>query len=275
LQLETDLRRAVKKDEFVVYYQPIFSLISNRIEGFEALARWTHPTLGNISPAKFIPLAEEIGLIDTFGEQILRKACCQMASIEKEFGGDFPLLLSVNLSCKQFAQPRLVKRIKRILEETGYPPTRLKLEITESVFLEYKEAAVQMLNQLRKIGIEMSIDDFGTGYSNLSYLMQLPISTLKIDRSFITPIQPNGGNTEIVKTIVMMARNLGLRVIAEGVETEVQLEQLKKLDCESAQGFLFAEPMPFEEIENFLTKDGITNIPETRFEDVSVVAAIQ
>ena len=275
LQLENDLRRTVERDEFTVYYQPIFSLISNRIEGFEALARWTHPTLGDISPTKFISLAEEIGLIDMLGEQILRKACRQMAFIQKEFGDDFPLSVSVNLSCKQFAQPMLVKRIKRILDETNFPPTGLKLEITESIFFEQKESAIQMLNQLREIGIELYIDDFGTGYSNLSYLMQLPISTMKIDRSFIAPIQPNGGNTEIVKTIMMLARNLGLRVIAEGVETEFQLEQLKKLNCEGAQGYYFAKPMPFEEVGNFLNKSVVANIPETRFEDVSVVTTIQ
>ncbi|MBA3786036.1 MAG: EAL domain-containing protein, partial [Acidobacteria bacterium] len=276
LQLETDLRRTVERDEFAVYYQPIFSLITNRIEGFEALARWIHPTLGDISPTKFIPLAEEIGLIDMLGEQILRKACRQMASVEKEFvGGDFPLSVNVNLSCKQFAQPMLVKRIKRILEETNFPPTRLKLEITESIFFEQKDSAIQMLKQLREIGIELYIDDFGTGYSNLSYLMQLPISALKIDRSFITPIQPNGGNTEIVQTIMMLARNLGLRVVAEGVETEFQLEQLRSLNCEGAQGFYFAKPMPFEEVGNFLNKSVVANIPETRFEDVSVVATIQ
>jgi len=183
--------------------------------------------------------------------------------------------LSVNLSCKQFAQPTLVKRIKRILDETDFPPTRLKLEITESVFIEHKEAAIQMLNQLREIGIEINIDDFGTGYSNLSYLMQLPISTLKIDRSFITPIQADGGNTEIIQTIIMLARNMGLSVVAEGVETEMQLEQLKKLDCESAQGYLFSKPMAFEEIGNFLIQNGAANIPETRFKDVCVLATIQ
>ena len=275
LQIETDLRRAIEKDELIVYYQPIVSLITNKIEGFEALARWIHPTLGNIPPTKFVALAEEIGLIDALGEQILRKSCRQMVSIEAEFGGDFPLLLSVNLSCKQFAQPMLVKRIKRILDETNFPPTKLKLEITETVFLEYKETAIQMLNQLREIGIEINIDDFGTGYSNLSCLMQLPISTLKIDRSFITPIQPNGGNTEIIQTIIMLARNLGLRVVAEGVENEMQLEQLKKLNCEGAQGYFFAEPMAFEDVANYLNENAVPNIPETRFENVSVLATIQ
>jgi diguanylate cyclase (GGDEF)-like protein len=273
LQLETDLRRAVEKDEFIVYYQPIFSLLDGKIEGFEALARWFHPTLGDISPTKFIALAEEIGLIDVLGEQILHKACGQMVSIKND--DDSPFLLSVNLSCKQFAHPALIKRIKRILEETRFPPTCLKLEITESVFFEHREAAVVMLSELRELGIEINIDDFGTGYSNLSYLRQLPITTLKIDRSFISPIEADGGNTEIIQTIITLARNLGLRVVAEGVENEMQIEQLKKLDCEGAQGYFFAEPMAFEKVRSFLNKNGIADLPEGRFEDVPVLATIQ
>ena len=275
LQLETDLRRAVERDEINVYYQPIYSLITGKIDGFEALARWDHPTIGNIPPEKFIALAEEIGLIDTLGEQILQKACLQIASLKTDISGESPLVLSVNLSCKQFAQPNLVNRIKRILDETGFNPQNLKLEITESVFFEHKENAVIMLNQLREIGIEINIDDFGTGYSNLSYLMQLPITTLKIDRSFIAPIEANGSNTEIVKTIVSLARNLGLRVVAEGVETLAQINELKKLNCEGAQGYYFSKPLNFEEVQHFLNENGITDIPESRFEDVSVVSVIQ
>lgn len=273
LQLETDLRRAVEKDEMTVYYQPIFSLLTGKIEGFEALARWFHPTLGDVSPAKFINLAEEIGLIDILGEQILQKACRQMHSIK--IAGDFSFMLSVNLSCKQFAHPMLVKRIKRILRETKFPPTSLKLEITESVFFEHREAAMIMLNELREFGVEINIDDFGTGYSNLSYLKQLPITTLKIDRSFISPIQADGGNTEIIETIITLARSLGLRVVAEGVENEMQIEQLKKLNCEGAQGFFFAEPMAFEKVRSYLGENGVADVPENRFEEVSILATIQ
>lgn len=275
LKLETDLRRAVEKGEFTVHYQPIYSLVTGSIEGFEALARWEHSVFGNVSPAKFVPLAEEIGVIDSLGEQILRKACVQMAAIKREFASNFPLVLNVNLSCKQFAHPNLVQKIKNILDETGFPPNNLKLEITESVFFDYREKAILMLNQLREFGIEINIDDFGTGYSNLSYLMQLPISTLKIDRSFISPIEQNGTNVEIVQTIVMMARNLGLRVIAEGVETEAQLEQLKKLNCEGAQGHLFSKPLSYEEVQHFLNENGILDIPDSRFKDVSIVSTIQ
>jgi diguanylate cyclase (GGDEF)-like protein/PAS domain S-box-containing protein len=275
LKLETDLRRAVEKDEFHVDYQPIYSLITEKIEGFEALARWNHATLNNIPPGKFIALAEEIGLIDSLSELILRKACLQMRQLKELMPDSSPLSLSVNLSCRQFANPNLVTKIKRIVEDTQFPINKLKLEITESVFFEYQENAVEMLNQLRDLGIEINIDDFGTGYSNLNYLMQLPISTLKIDRSFISPIQSNGGNTEIVQTIVTLARNLGMKVIAEGVENHAQLAQLKKLNCEGAQGYLFSEPLSFEEVQYFLNENGLATIPESNFEDVSILTTIQ
>ncbi len=275
LQLETDLRRAVERDEFSVFYQPIYSLTNGAIQGFEALARWKHDIHGYISPDQFIPLAEEIGLIDTLGEQILRKACAQGSRLREKFAPDAPFMISVNLSCKQFAQPDLTRRIRQILSETRFEPENLKIEITESVFIEHREKAVEILNQLREIGIEINIDDFGTGYSNLSYLMQLPISTLKIDRSFIDPLELQGRNTEIVQTILTLARNLGMKVIAEGVENEAQLEQLKALDCGSGQGFYFAKPMNFEDMNSFLDKKPARKVPTGEFEDVSVVSTIQ
>ena len=277
LQLESDLRRAIERRELVVYYQPIHSLHTREVLGFEALARWNHPEFGTLSPNKFIPLAEEIGLIDSLGEHILRLSCQQMCGLKNKMLDDSQFILSVNLSCKQFEQPDLVQQIKRILHETGFPPDRLKLEITESVFFKYEDKAVKMLDQLCEIGIEINIDDFGTGYSNLSYLMQLPISTLKIDRSFIEPIKQEGDNVEIVQTIIMLARNLGMKVIAEGVETEYQIEQLKKFNCDVAQGYFFSRPMRFEDLENFLNGGEITtpNIAQPGFEDVSVLATIQ
>ncbi|MCY7347801.1 MAG: EAL domain-containing protein [Pyrinomonadaceae bacterium] len=277
LQLETDLRRAIERDELSVFYQPIHSLETGEIQGFEALARWKHRELGMLSPDKFIPLAEEIGLIDALGEQILRKSCSQMRFFRDDSFNETPLTLSVNLSSKQFAQSNLVERIQQILDETDFLPSRLKLEITETLFFEFKEKAVGMLVRLRDLGIEINIDDFGTGYSNLSYLMQLPISTLKIDRSFISPIKDDGSNTEIVGIIVLLARNLGMKVIAEGVETAAQVEQLKKLDCESAQGYYFSKPMCFDEAEEFLReKTGIAKVfTERKFEDVSVVLTVQ
>ncbi len=276
LQLETDLRRALDRDELSVHYQPIYSLLTDKIEGFEALARWDHKEFGMLSPDKFICLAEEIGLIDTLGDQVLRQACSQMQIINEGLPDESPFFVSVNLSCKQFAQPDLVKRIKHILAEIGLPPNLLKLEITESVFFEHKEKAVEMLNRLRDFGIEINIDDFGTGYSNLSYLMQLPVSTLKIDKSFIAPIKENGENIEIVEIIVMMARNMGMKIIAEGIENETQLKELKKLNCEGAQGYFFSRPMRFEEIPDFLEKDNKINAnPSTKFKGVEVFSTVQ
>jgi diguanylate cyclase (GGDEF)-like protein/PAS domain S-box-containing protein len=275
LQLENDLRRAIERNELVVYYQPIHALADGAVLGFEALARWIHPQLGIVPPNKFIPLAEEIGLIDLLGEHILRLASSQMRVLREKLPDGFEFILNVNLSCRQFEQPNLVTDIKQILAETGFPPDKLKLEITESVFFEHKEKAVKMLHELCELGIEINIDDFGTGYSNLSYLMQLPVSTLKIDRSFIAPIQQEGDNVEILQTIVMLAQNLGMNVIAEGVETEFQVEQLKKFNCEVAQGFFFSKPMKFEDIEQFLAGETITNIPQTAFDDVSVVSTLQ
>ena len=275
LLLENDLRRAIERQEMVVYYQPIHSLITREVLGFEALARWNHPEFGTLSPNKFIPLAEEIGLIDSLGEHILRQSCLQMCLLREKMPDSLHHILSVNLSCKQFEQPDLVKRIKQILDETGFPPDKLKLEITESVFFKYEDKAVKMLDQLCALGIEINIDDFGTGYSNLSYLMQLPISTLKIDRSFIEPIKQEGDNIEIVQTIVMLAKNLGMKVIAEGVETEYQIEQLKKFNCEVAQGYFFSRPMRFEDLEQFLGAVPKQIIPQPAFEDVSVLSTVQ
>jgi len=268
LRLETDLRKAIEKYEFQVEYQPIFSLKTGDIEGVEALARWTHPQLGEILPSKFIPLAEETGLIDGLGELVLDKACTEIGKIYEEIGID-TLKLSVNLSCRQFAQPFLVNQIKNILNRTEFPPTRLKLEITETVFFEYQERAIEMLHYLRQLGIDIDIDDFGTGYSNLGYLVRLPISTLKIDRSFVNLITAEGANTELVRTIMSMAKNLDLKVIAEGIETNSQLEALKALNCESGQGYLLARPMGAEELLRFLQASVDAPIPPPEF-DISV-----
>ena len=277
MQLETELRRALDNEELSVYYQPIYSIKTNKIQGFEALARWQHKTMGLITPDKFIGLAEEIGLIDQLGDQILRKACQQGLVLRQRFSEDEPFTLSVNLSCKQFAQMDLVETIHRILKDTGFPPQELKLEITESVFFEHREKAVEMLHKLRELGIEINIDDFGTGYSNLSYLMQLPISTLKIDRSFINPMDTPGRGIEIVQTILRLADSLGIRVIAEGVETESQLEQLRNLKCEGAQGFLFSKPMSFDDTNQYLSGDIAKNalVRSGEFKDVSILTTVQ
>ncbi|MFN6565473.1 MAG: EAL domain-containing protein [Nostoc sp. ChiSLP01] len=242
LQLETDLRRAIERYEFRVYYQPIVSLTSGSILGFEALLRWQHPEQGLLNPADFIPLAEETGLIVQIGYWVLHQACRQMqhwlvthrtSSLEK---------ISVNLSVKQFSQPDLVERIGQILNITGLHPKNLVLEITESAIVENSKA-IATLSQLQELGIELSIDDFGTGYSSLERLYNFPISVLKIDRSFVSPISKDRRNLEIVEIIVSLAHKLGVNVTAEGVETKEQLAFLKNLNCEYAQGYFFSEPL--------------------------------
>lgn len=275
LRLETDLRHTVEREEITVCYQPIYTLATDTIEGVEALARWHHPELGIISPGKFIPLAEEIGLIDKLCEQVMRRACREIGSLKREIGDELSLSMSVNLSCRQFAQPTLVKTIEAILDETDFSPRDLKLEITESVFFEHSQRAVEMLNRLRDLGTKIDIDDFGTGYSNLGYLMKLPISNLKIDQSFVSMIDVDGGHDDIVRAIVTLAKNLGLRVIAEGVETESQLKKLKLLECEAGQGFLFAEPMDYERLREFLTQQHNIELPHISFDDVPALSLIQ
>ena len=247
LKLETDLRRAIERHEFVLFYQPIISLDNLNITGFEALIRWQHQEYGFISPDEFIPVAEETGLILPIGRWVLSEACRQMNEWQQLTDTDSKLSVSVNLSVKQFMQPDLIKQVKDTLQETGLSPHSLKLEITESVVMENIETATEMLKQLRKFGIESSIDDFGTGYSSLSYLHRFPSSTLKIDSTFVSRMNDHSENAEIVKTIIMLARNLGMKVIAEGIETKTQLEQLRDMTCDRGQGFYFSKALPSAE----------------------------
>jgi diguanylate cyclase (GGDEF)-like protein/PAS domain S-box-containing protein len=247
LQIETDMRRAIENNEFCVHYQPIVTLETGRLQGFEALVRWEHPEQGLISPANFIPIAEDTGLIVDIGRQVLRESCRQMREWQLRYPHGFALQVSVNLSGKQFLQPDLIEQIKAILRETQLEPKHLKLEITETVVMENVEVATNMLRQIRALGIELSIDDFGTGYSSLSYLHRFPLNTLKVDRSFVTQMRGNNENTEIVRTIVTLARTLGMNVIAEGVETPEQLAQLRALDCKYGQGYFFSKPRPAKE----------------------------
>jgi diguanylate cyclase (GGDEF)-like protein/PAS domain S-box-containing protein len=252
LQLETDLRRAVERREFEVHYQPIVLLNTGRLHSFEALVRWRHPKHGLISPMDFIPVAEDTGLIVPIGHWVLAEACRQACRWQKQFPARGPISVSVNLSAKQFAQPDLAEQVRGVLEETGLEPHCLKLEITESVVMENSGVAVEMLARLRVLGVELSIDDFGTGYSSLSYLHRFPVSTLKIDRSFVNQMHDNDENTELVRTIITLARTLGMEVVAEGVETERQLAQLRELECEHGQGYYFARPMEAAAVEVFL-----------------------
>jgi diguanylate cyclase (GGDEF)-like protein/PAS domain S-box-containing protein len=274
LKLETDLRRALERREFRVYYQPITSLATGRIAGFEALVRWQHPTRGLISPEEFIPIAEETGLIVPIGHWTLLQACNQMKQWH-ELYGDCSLAMGVNFSNKQFMQPDLVGRIRRVLEETDLRPGSLTLELTESLVMENAESSIALLKQLRELNVRIGIDDFGTGYSSLSYLHQFPIDTLKIDRSFVSKLGLDEEDFMIVRTIVTLAHNLGADVIAEGVETSQQAEILRSLQCEYAQGFLFSEPVDAKTAELFFRKRVEEEIPNTNLPLVGVPDCVQ
>ncbi len=255
LQLETDLRRAVEREELRNVYQPIVSLRSGRIVGFEALLRWQHPSRGLVQPVEFIPLAEETGMIRELGWWNLQTACRQISAWNaQQVGSNPPLIMSVNLSARQFLEPHLVKRIGKLLHDLTLPGGSLKLEITEGTVMEDAATAAQMLLEIKSLGIQLSIDDFGTGYSSLSYLHRFPFDTLKIDRSFTKMMGEAGASMEIVRTILPMANNLNLNVVAEGVETREQIAILKELQCEYAQGFYFSHPLTPSEAGSLLER---------------------
>ncbi len=246
LKLEADLKLAVERKEFLLHYQPIVSLENNQITGFEALVRWQHPERGLVLPDEFIPIAEETGLIAPVGRWVLHEACRQASQWQDQSHGDPPLSVNVNISGKQFSQADLIEQIESVLEQTGLSARSLKLEITESVVMEKAEATTTMLGQLRDLGVKLHIDDFGTGYSSLSYLHRLPVDVLKIDRSFVSRMEFGDENSEIVRTIVRLAHNLGMEVTAEGVETAEQVSKLSALECEYGQGYFFSKPVDSE-----------------------------
>jgi PAS domain S-box/diguanylate cyclase (GGDEF) domain len=241
LQLETDLRRAIERQEFKLYYQPTVSLKTGRILGFEALIRWQHPERGLVLPAEFIPHAEETGLIVPIGKWVLREACTQMRSWQERIGKT--LTMSVNVSPKQLMHIDLVEMIQQILAETELKPQNLILEVTETAIIENPESATRTLLQLKELNVHLHIDDFGTGYSSLSYLHRFPMDSLKIDRSFIGRMGSDEENLEIVRTIISLAHNIGMEVIAEGVETTEEVAQLRALQCEAGQGYYFSKPV--------------------------------
>jgi diguanylate cyclase (GGDEF)-like protein/PAS domain S-box-containing protein len=255
LQLETDLHRALERGELRNFYQPIVALASGEIAGFEALLRWQHPTRGLLGPIEFIPVAEETGLIRELGWWNLREACRQISEWRGGLSAQRRLTISVNLSAKQFLQPNLVEDIRKLLTELALPPEALKLEITESTVMADPLAAVEMLQQIKSLGIHLAIDDFGTGYSSLSYLHRFPLDTLKIDRSFISGMGDDGQGMEIARTILPMANNLRLDVVAEGVETIQQVALLKKLQCKYGQGYYFSRPLSAEGTAALLAGD--------------------
>ena len=262
LQLETDLRRAVERCEFVLHYQPIVSLANGRITALEALIRWHHPQRGLVLPDEFIRVAEETGLIIPIGAWVLKEACRQMQTWQVQFDRELPIAVSINLSGKQFLRQDLIEQIRWALSETGIDPRHLGLELTESVVMENAESTTGMLEQIRALNIHLSIDDFGTGYSSLSYLHRFPVNTLKIDRSFVSRVGGVGEEPEIVRSILALAHNLGLEVVAEGVETREQLERLKALGCDYAQGFLLARPLDGQTAGEWVGAHSEMRLPE-------------
>ncbi|HYH82742.1 MAG TPA: EAL domain-containing protein [Longimicrobium sp.] len=246
LRLETELRRALDRGELRVHYQPIVSLATGRIAGFEALARWQHPQRGLVLPDDFIPLAEETGLILPIGMWVLEEACRQLRRWQDAAPAGEPPTLAVNLCARQFLQPDLVERVEQALREAGVPPHTLKLEITESVLMQNTDAVGATLGRLKALGVQLHIDDFGTGYSSLGYLHRLPLDALKIDRSFVSP---DSTNLHLVRTIVALAHALGVAVVTEGIESAEVLSELRLLKCEFGQGYLFSHPLPSDAID--------------------------
>ncbi len=252
LELETDLRRGLEREEFRVFYQPIVSLKSGKVTGMEALLRWQHPTRGLLAPDQFLSVAEETGMIQEIGWWVLQEACEQTKKWE-DVRADAPqLTLSVNLSGRQFTQPDAAKTIGSILDATGFDARHLMLEMTEHAIMKEAEPATRSLSQLKALNVQLHMDDFGTGYASLSYLHRFPIDTLKIDRSFISGIGTRLGAAEIVRTIIALAKTLDMQVIAEGIETREQLDELKDLECDLGQGNYFHKPLASDAATAFL-----------------------
>jgi EAL domain-containing protein (putative c-di-GMP-specific phosphodiesterase class I) len=241
--MELDLRKALPNGEFELYYQPVVNLARNEISGFEALIRWNHPTNGMVAPGTFIPLAEEIGFIVPLGEWVIRQACATAA----RWPGDYHV--AVNISAVQFRNPGLMQVIVGALAASGLHPTRLEIEITETVLLQDKETTLAVLHQLRALGIRIALDDFGTGYSSLTYLQSFPFDKIKIDRSFVKDITENSGSLNIVRAVAALANGMDMITTAEGVETREQLDKIVSEGCTEMQGFLFSRPLPAREIE--------------------------
>ncbi|MBD1877856.1 bifunctional diguanylate cyclase/phosphodiesterase [Coleofasciculus sp. FACHB-T130] len=250
LVLENELHGAVERNEMVVYYQPLIDLHTRKITAMEALVRWQHPTLGLVSPAKFIPIAEANGSIVQIGEWVLRTACAQTRAWQ--LAGFPPIRISVNLSARQFEQPNLVEVVNQTLEETGLKASYLELEVTESLLMGDVQRSVNTLEQLRNLGILLALDDFGTGYSSLNYLKRFPVTMLKIDRSFVQDVTSNPDSAAVTDAIIALAKSLRLNITAEGIETQEQLDYLQRRGCEEGQGFYFSRPVPADAIAQML-----------------------
>jgi diguanylate cyclase (GGDEF)-like protein len=252
LHIETDLRYALERNELCAFYQPIIDLGSMQLVGFESLIRWNHPTQGLIPPGEFIPVSEDTNLIIPITLWMLHHSCEQLYQWQSKSPLNQKLFLSVNLSGKHFAHRDLVNQVHRILVDTKIDPSTLKLELTESAVMENPEMVIKMLKELKSLGVQLSIDDFGTGYSSLSYLHRFPIDTLKVDRSFVSRMEDGTENGEIVRTIISLAKTLGMNIVAEGIETVHQLHQLRILKCEYGQGYLFSRPVPIDDAEEMI-----------------------
>jgi diguanylate cyclase (GGDEF)-like protein len=257
LRLETDLRRAVEQGEFLLHYQPVVSLRTGRVTGLEALIRWQHPERGLVHPADFIPIAEETGLILPIGKWVLLEACERIKAWQEAYPRKEPLTMGVNLSVKQFAQPDLIDQIKTAIETTGVAPGSLQLEITESSIIDKGRAAISILSRIRELGPQVYLDDFGTGYSSLSYLHGLPIDAIKIDRAFVSSMDTDDKNLRLVRTILTLAEIVGVRAEAEGISTSEQLRELRALNCEQGQGYLFSAPITWEAVEEVLAANPV------------------
>jgi EAL domain-containing protein (putative c-di-GMP-specific phosphodiesterase class I) len=248
--IEESLRRAVERKEFTLYYQPKINLRTGEITGAEALLRWTHPTLGSVSPARFIPVAEDCGLILPVGQWVLREACKQAQAWAH--AGLPPATMAVNISAIEFRDVHFLEGVFAILEETGLDPSSLELELTESVLMKHADSTESILKALRARGVQVAVDDFGTGYSSLSYLRKFPIDALKIDQSFVRQITAAPADTTIVTAVISMGRSLNLRVIAEGVETQQELTFLQAHQCDEAQGYYFSRPVVAQQFAKLL-----------------------
>ncbi|AFY36829.1 diguanylate cyclase/phosphodiesterase with PAS/PAC and GAF sensor(s) [[Leptolyngbya] sp. PCC 7376] len=256
LNLETSLRKAVKRKEFIVYYQPLVDILNRQLVGFEALVRWENPDHGMVSPADFVPIAEETGLVAQIDRYVFKAACHQLADWKSRFPDCFPLKMSINLSAQSLHRANLIEGIEKTLAETGLDGTDICLEVTESMVIDDIDQTIKLLNQLKARNIQISIDDFGTGYSSLSYLHRLPANNLKIDRSFIGFMEVGDRNYQIVQALITLSKQLDLTVVAEGIETKEQLQWLQDLECQLGQGYLFSKPLGCSEIEkSFLAMD--------------------
>jgi len=255
LVIENDLREALVKDEFELHYQPKVDLRTNQVCGLEALIRWKQPGRGYISPMQFIPVAEETGLISRIGEWVFREVCRQISEWEAQSLPPMPI--AVNLSPRQLIEGHITETISRILAETATPAARIVLEVTETAMMQEIKKAATILDELRHLGLKIAVDDFGTGYSSLAYLKRLPINSIKIDRSFVRDVTIDTDDAAITRTIIAMGHNLGLKVIAEGVETQEQMNFLRECNCDEVQGFLIATPLPPEEIVQYIRRPSI------------------